>query len=121
MRVFNPLASSIVPPLCPPPLRSTRILSSGYGQRIREVECASFTPIVLSATEGFAHEASVFYKHLACLFKWGDEYSGRLFCSLCFSLLRSAIQCIRGAHSSIGVFSRTPPPMDLVRVESSLS
>ena len=93
----------------------------GYGQRIREVECASFTPIVLSVTEGFAHEASVFYKHLACLFKWGDEYSGWLFCSLCFSLLLSAIQCIRGAHSFIGVFSRTPPAMDLVRVESSLS
>jgi len=37
-----------------------------------------------------------------------------------FSLLRTAIQCIQGARSSIGVYSRTPPPMDLVTVESCL-
>ena len=80
----------------------------------------------LSATGGFAHEASVFYKRLAhhLSTKWGDEYSIVLdwpCCCLCFSLLRSAIQCICGAHSSIGVLSRTPPPMDLVRVESHLT
>jgi len=38
-----------------------------------------------------------------------------------FSLLWSAVQCIQGAHSSIGVFNRAPPPMDLVQVESHLS
>ena len=56
--------------------------------------------------------------------KWGDDYSivmGWLRCSLAFSLLRSAIQCIRGAHSSIGNYISAPPPMDLVREESHLT
>jgi len=35
-----------------------------------------------------------------------------------FSLLQSAVQCIGGAHSPIGVFNRAPSPMDLVQVES---
>ena len=124
-RVFNP----------PAPSNSSSSLSStlhenikrrAYGQRIREVEHASFTPIVMSATGGLAHEATVFYKHLASLLsaKWGDEYSvvlGWLRCCLGFSLLQSAIQCIRGARSSIGAYTRTPSPMDLVQVESCLS
>ena len=40
--------------------------------------------------------------------KWGYEYSvvlGWLRCCVGFSLLRSAIQCIRGAHSSIGTYT----------------
>jgi len=131
VRVFNPLApSNSSSSLSSTFKKHENIKHRAYEQRIREVEHASFTPIVLSATGGFAHEASVFYKRLdkrlACLLstKWDDEYSvvlGWLRCSLCFSLLRSAIQYIRGARSSIGVFSRTPPPIDLVRVESSLS
>ena len=46
-----------------------------YGQRIREVEYASFSPLVFSATGGLAHEATIFYKHLASLLsnKWGDN------------------------------------------------
>ena len=43
---------------------------------------------------------------------------GWLRCCLSFSLLHSAIACICGARSSSGQFDRTPPPMDLVRVES---
>ena len=36
-----------------------------YEQRIREVEHASFTPLVMSATGGLAKEATNFYKRLA--------------------------------------------------------
>ena len=124
VRVFNPLApSNSSSSLSSTFKKHENIKRRAYGQRIREVERASFTPIVLSAAGGFAHEASVFYKRLACLLpnNWSDEYSvvlGWLCCSLCFSLLRSAI--IRGARLSIGVLSRTPLPMDLVRVQSSL-
>ena len=46
---------------------------------------------------------------------------GWLRCSLAFSLLRSAIQCIHGARSSIGHYISAPPPMDLVREESHLT
>ena len=59
-----------------------------------------------------------------CLISGGDEYSiimGWLRCSLSFSLLRSAIQCVRGARSSIRHYIQAPPPMDLVRVESNMS
>ena len=53
---------------------------------------ALFTPVVMSATGGLAHEATYFYKRLASLLsrKWGDEYSvvlGWLRCFLSFSLL----------------------------------
>ena len=72
-----------------------------YGQKVQEIEHASFTPVVMSATGGMAHEATYFYKYLASLLshKWGHEYSvvmGRLRCSLSFSLLHPAIQCLCG-------------------------
>ena len=94
-----------------------------YEQRVREVEHASFTPLVLSATGGMANEATTFYKRLAsCLAnKWDQQYAPTmswLRCRLIFSLLRSAIQCIRGARSSLGHATKTPaPPMDLVNSE----
>ena len=48
-----------------------------YGQRIQEIEHASFTLVVVLATGGLAHEATYFYKCLASLLshKWGDEFS----------------------------------------------
>ena len=96
-----------------------------YGQQIREVEHASFTPLdVLSACGGclmkpqsFTNVWLLFY----LLDYMGDSYSltqGWLRRCLSFSLLRSAIACIHGAQSSSGCFDRAPPPMDLVRVES---
>ena len=39
-----------------------------------------------------------------------------LCCRLTFSLLQSAIQCIRGARSSCGLTIRSPPPIDLISV-----
>ena len=79
----------------------------------------------MSATGGLAHEATYFYKHLASLLsrKWRDEYSvvmGLLRCSLSFSLLRSVIQCVRGARSSIRHYAVATPSMDLVMVESEI-
>ncbi len=70
-----------------------------YGQRVREVEHATFVPIVMSATGGLSKQATNFYKRLASLLadKWDQPYSTTLHwlrCSLSFSLLRSAIQCI---------------------------
>jgi hypothetical protein len=94
-----------------------------YEQRVREIEHASFTPLVLSATGGMANEAAVFYKRLAsCLAtKWDRPYSSTmswLRCRLTFSLLRSAIQCIRGARSNCGHAAKSQtPPLDLVIAE----
>jgi len=71
-------------------------------------------------------EATIFYKRLACLLaiKWKDEYCrvmGWLHCCSSFSLLRSAIACIRGARSSVGHIYRAPPSLDVVCVESHLN
>ena len=92
---------------------------------MREVEHASFTPIVMLATGGLAPEVTTFYRRLASLLtsKWGDDYSvvmGWLHCNLSFSLLQSAIACVRGARSSIGHFHRALPVIDLIRVESNI-
>ena len=79
----------------------------------------------MSASGGLAHEASVFYQHLAHQLsnKWGDDYSvvmGWLRCCLSFSLLRSSIQCIRGARSSIGHYVKTPPIVELIQAGQSI-
>lgn len=97
-----------------------------YEQRIREVEHASFTPLVMSATGGMANEATLFYKRLASRIaeKWDHPYSSTmawLRCRITFSMLRSAIQCIRGARSSIGHAAKVAPHVDLVMSETHLT
>ena len=62
-----------------------------YEQRVREVEHASFTLLVLSASGGMAREATNFYKNLASklAMKWNQSYSTTiswLRCRLTFSL-----------------------------------
>ena len=93
-----------------------------YEQRILEVEHSTFTPLVFSATGGMAKQCSTFYKRLASRLaeKWEQPYSSTLCwvrCRLSFSLLRSAIQCIRGARSACGHASKPTPPIDLVSSE----
>ena len=118
----------IVPPLCRPPLGSMKRLSIVLMVSVFEKWSMplSLQLFWLPLHGGLANEATAFYKRLASLLakKWGDDYSvvlGWLRCCLSFSLLRSAIQCIRGARSSIGVYTRTPQSVDLVTVESHLS
>ena len=56
--------------------------------------------------------------------KWDQPYSTTMSwmrCRLSFSLLTSAILCIRGARSSIGHAIRSPPLIDLVLMESWVS
>ncbi len=67
-----------------------------------------------------------FYKRLATMLaeKWDQPYSttiGWLRCTFSFSLLRSAVQCLRGARSSKGRAARTIPLVDVVAAESNLT
>ena len=124
VRVFNPHAPSNRHPRLSSCYRKHELEKKRmYEQRVRKVEHASFTPLVLSATGGMANEATTFYKRLAsCLAnKWDQQYAPTmswLRCRLVFSLLRSAIQCIRGARSSLGHATKIPaPPMDFVNSE----
>ena len=99
-----------------------------YEARIREVEHATFTPLIFSATGGMADQAIVFYKRLASLIseKRNDHYAivmGWIRCCLSFSLLRSAIRCLRGSRSSSGRFSSRENPLatvDLIQAETGL-
>ena len=75
-----------------------------YGDSVREVELASFTPLVFSTAGGMGREGGVFYKRLASLLadKQGWAYSTTIswvHCVLTFSLLRSAVMCIWGGKS----------------------
>ena len=70
-----------------------------------EVEHGVFTPLVFSTSGGMACKATVFYKQLAELASQKQEESYSVImrwmrCRLSFALLRSAILCIRGSHSS---------------------
>ena len=73
-----------------------------YGDRVREAELASFTPLVFSPTGGMGREGTVFYRRLANLLAdkqdWAYGTISWVRCVLTFSLLRSAIMCIRGSR-----------------------
>ena len=76
-----------------------------YGDRVWEVELASFTPLVFSTTGGMGREGTVFYQRLANLLADKQDWALALLriswvcCVLTFSLLRSAIICIWESRS----------------------
>ena len=126
VRVFNPHAPSNRQTNLQSVYRKhEKIKKRAYEQRIREIEHATFSPLVLSATCGLAMEANTFYKRLASMLasKWDHNYSSTLCCLRCrlaFSLLRSSIQAIRGARSSCGHAIRMSTVVDLINSESRL-
>ena len=127
VRVFNPYAPSNRQPLATCYRKHENIKKRAYEQRVREIEHSSFTPLVLSLTGGLEKAATVCYKRLASMLssKHDQPYSSTIAwirCALSFSLLRSSIQCIRGARSTVGHTMRQPvPPIDLVTSEAGLS
>ena len=108
VRVFNPLAPSnrrLTPTSCY--RQHEREKRRAYDQRVREIEHGTFTPLVFSAAGGMGNAATITYRRLAYLLatKRSQSYSrtmGWLRCRISFSLLRSAITCLRGARSTIG-------------------
>ena len=127
VRVFNPHALSNRQPLPTCYRKHENAKKRAYEQRVREVEHGSFTPLFFSLTGGMGKTASACYKRLASLIsaKRDTLYSSTMTCircSLSFSLLRSSIQCIRGARSTIGHAVKQPiSPVDLVSSEARLS
>lgn len=110
VRVFHPNAPSYRQSSLPALYRRHELIKKReYGDRVRLVEQASFTPLIFSSTGGMGKEAKVFYQRLANLLstRQNAKYSTTLAwirCTLSFSLLRSAVMCIRGSRS---VFHRT--------------
>ena len=126
VKVFNPYAPSNRRTQLSTCYRSHEASKKrAYERRILEVEHASVTPLIFSATGGLGREATVVYKRIAAQLsaKWGHSYSSTMAwiqCRLSFSLLRSSIMCIRGAQSTIGhAFNHSP--VDLITKVSQVS
>ena len=108
VRVFNPLSTSNRQTTISTCFRShDREKRRVYEQRVREVERGSFTPLVFSALGGVSRPTEITYKRLASLLatKKVHHYSiiiSFIRCRLSFSLLRSAIMCLRGSRSTAG-------------------
>ena len=106
VRVFNPFSPSHHnTPLTQCYRRNEMEKRRTYEERIREIEHGSFSPLVFSTSGGMGTTATVVYKRLASLIaeKQDKPYSRTvhwLQCRLSFSLLRSAITCIRGSRSA---------------------
>ena len=68
VRVFNPSAqSNRRGPLSSVYRKHEQEKRRQYDQRVREVEHATFTPLVLSTTGGMGRAATTFYKRLASM------------------------------------------------------
>ena len=95
-----------------------------YGERIREVEHGSFTPLVFTTGGGMGQEAMVVVKKLAdnLAMKRNERYSrvvSWMRCRLAFSLARAAIRCVRGSRS-IRRWMHHQAPVDLVLAEARM-
>ena len=89
------------------------------------IQRGSFSPLFFSTTGGMGATATVVYKRIATLIasKYEKQYSRTIHwlrCRLSFSLLRSAIMCLRGSRSS----THHPaglPNIDLAYIEDRVS
>ena len=94
-----------------------------YEQRVREVEGASFVPLVFSTAGGMGPACSTTFKSLASMLsgKFDCEYAAMLNwlrCRTSFALLRSTIMALRGSRRRLP----TPPVQPaLALAESRLS
>ena len=107
VRVFHPNAPSYRNTTISNLYRSQENMKKReYGDRIREIEHGTFTPLIFSTSGGLSKETTVAYKRIAELLsiKRNSEYAATLTwmrCCLSFALLRSAIACIRGTRKRI--------------------
>ena len=101
-----------------------------YEKRVIEVEKGTFTPLVLSSSGGCGPSAMIALKRLAGLIseKHGQPYSSALTfirCRLAFSLINSAVACLRAPRSAYHApameISLSDNPLDLIRAEAQLS
>ena len=109
VNIFNPNApsnrtSSLNSCYC----RHERMKHNEYEERIREVERASFTPLVFNTSGGASPLTTTFLEHVASMLaeKHDLAYSivlGWLRARLNFCHLRAAIICIHGSHSTVGL------------------
>ena len=124
VKVFNPNAPSNRKfPLSSCYRHHERIKKRSYEQRITEVENGSFTPLIFSTSGGMGQAADIFYKRLASIMaeKRKQTYSSTICwirCQLNFSLIQSAIVCLRGSRCRYP--PRVPESIELTISESKI-
>ena len=103
IRIFNPLAECYrKQKLANAHSTNEKAKKREYNKRVLEVEHGTFAPLIFSYG-GMAKESQCFYKHLATLLSEkrnetiGDVTSF-IRTKLSFSLLKTAIICVRGYH-----------------------
>ena len=96
-----------------------------YEQRITEVEHGSFTLLIFSMSGGMGRLAQTFYKRFTSPIvekrQTQQMTMGWMRCHLNFSLLRSAIICLRGAQSNSKYAIRNIDSIDLAVSEANLT
>ena len=126
VKVFNPNAQTNRKfPLAACYRHHEKMKKRAYEQRVTDIEHGSFTPLVFSTTGGMGKLADTFYRRLASLVsaKRDQPYHrimGWLRCHLSFSLLRSAVMCLRGSRSSSRFAPRCPDSIDLAISEARI-
>ncbi|XP_065181984.1 uncharacterized protein LOC135812597 [Sycon ciliatum] len=126
IRVFNPHArSNSVHSIPAAYAKHEREKRRHYEERVREVEHATFVPLVFSATGGQGKAATALYKRLGLIIsdKKNEPYSitmAWIRCRLGFALLRSAIMALRGHRSRSRVAVAQPSSTELVAAECNL-
>ena len=108
VQVFNPFTHTYRNhPLATSYRRHEQEKRRAYDQRVREAENGCFSPLVFTSAGGMGPTARVVYKKLATMLskKLNRPYSHTmdwLRCTISYSLLRSAIMCLRWSRSSGG-------------------
>ena len=104
VRIFHPNAPSVrTVPVNSLYVRHEKEKRRRYEQRVKDVEGATFVPLVLSTAGGMGRSSSVTFKRIAALLaeKTGLSYAATINvvrCRLSFALLRSAITALRGSR-----------------------
>ena len=106
IRIFDPMAA------CHRELsleaahqRNEQEKTRAYGERIQHVDQGSFTPLVFTTSGGMGPKAKCFYSRLAEIISEKKQQPRShivawMRCRLSFSLLRSALLCLRGTRYS---------------------
>ena len=104
VRIFHPNAPSVrTVPVSSLYVRHEKEKRRRYEQRVKDVEGATFVPLVFSTAGGMGRSSSVTFKRIAALLaeKTGLSYAATINvvrCRLSFALLRSAITALRGSR-----------------------
>ena len=119
VRIFHPNPPSVrTVPVNSLYVRNEKEKRRRYEQQVKDVEGATFVPLVFSTAGGMGHSSSVTFKCIAALLaeKTGRSYAATINvvrCWLSFALLRSAITALRGSRHRAPTSTRYQPTLAL--------